>query len=68
MEPVSSFDTYTPVTPAQLMRLGLANVSCALGYCSKSGPEGHSQLRELWFSLELQNLFFKLCVLSLSTL
>ena len=39
-----------PVTPAQLMRPGIGwNVSCTLGDCLTSRPEGRSQPRELWF-------------------
>ena len=43
---------YLPVTPAQLMRPGIGqNVSCTLGDCLTSRPEGHSWPRELWFSI-----------------
>ena len=35
-----------------LMRPGIGrNVSCALGDCLTSRPEGRSQPRELWFSI-----------------
>ena len=40
-----------PVTPVQLMRPGIGqNVSCELGDCLTSRPEGRSRPRELWFS------------------